>query len=181
MRRRRVLFVGLVVALIVATGTGAMIGASQPDAQRGFHFDSQAGTPTTSTTKTQILIMVGTGTFEVGGGDVEGGGVFQIIDNTTSVPKTILSFGTWQAESLVSYSEVGTYGAYASGTAVMSIVLTLSNGSHLSAMLTIVCNIGAAGLKTGMAEGIYVVIGSTSYNPVAGLTIFDTFGQESGD
>ncbi len=122
--------------------------------------------------------MVGTGTFEVGGGEVDGGGVFQIITNTVTIPKPIVSFGTWEAASLVSYNEIGTYGAYASGTAMMEITLTLSDGTQIPATLTVVCNIGAAGLSTGAVEGIYVVEGGTSFTPVAGLTVFSTIGGD---
>ncbi len=181
MWRSRILLVSLMVGLLVATGSGALLvrPAGGADAERGFHFDAQAGTG--GSTPTQIIIMVGTGTFEIGGGDVNGGGIFQIIDNTAPVPKTILAFGTWEAMALVSYNELGTYGAYASGTAIMNIKLTMSDGSHMAASLTVVCNIGAAGLTTGKAEGIYVTIGSTSFTPFAGLTIFDTIGGEGGD
>ncbi len=176
----RGLLVMVVFALALATAEAALVRPSRADAQRGFHFDAQAGTPMDLKVKTQILIMVGTGTFEVGDRGAEGGGVFQIIDNTTKVPKTILSFGTWQARSLVSYSEVGTYGAYAAGTAVMNIVLSLSAGTRVPATLTVVCNIGPAGLINPGApeEGISVVIGTTSFGPVAGLTIFDTIGED---
>ncbi len=170
---------GSLIVLALAAAGGALVRPAQATTQRGFHFDSQTGTPTTSMKKAQILIMVGTGTFEPNGGAAQGGGDFEIFDNTTSVPKTILSSGTWNAVSLVSWTELGTYGVFASGTAVMNIVLTLAGGVHISATLTVVCNIGAAGLNTGMEEGIYVTIGSTSYNPVAGLTIFDVIGSSA--
>jgi len=122
--------------------------------------------------------MSGTGSFDKGSLSLnEGGGIFQIFDFSSAVPKTVLASGTWEATSLASYSEAGTWGGFASGFAVLNIVLTSTDGTTQAATLKINCNLGPAGLSTAFGpEGITVVIGSSTLSVFMGLTVFDVIG-----
>jgi len=125
--------------------------------------------------------MSGTGSFDKDSLSLnEGGGIFQIFDFSSAgppPPKTVLASGTWEATSLVSYSEAGTWGGFASGLAVLNIVLTSTDGTTQAATLTIKCDLGPAGLSAGPGpEGITVLIGSSTLSALSGLTVFDVIG-----
>jgi hypothetical protein len=99
--------------------------------------------------------MNGSGTFSPSQKFVTGGGSYVHIDGATPVPQTIIDAGTWTPTSLVSFTLAGTYGVLASGIVTMLIALhqTIPIATALSATLTVVCNIGPAGLMTGQEEG----------------------------
>ncbi len=174
-----VIVIALVVFIVSGLSIAQIVKPAKAQQERAFHFQANAG----STTTPQVIIMFGTGSFDLGGRPVKGGGIFQIFDNTGPNPspggtaKTILASGTWQADNLVSYNEVGTWGELAAGTAVMNINLVLSNGTTEPATLTVVCSLAPAGLLTGTPGGITVTIGSNTFTPVGGLTVFDVLGD----
>jgi hypothetical protein len=170
----------LVVFIISGLAITQTVKPANAQQQRAFHFQANAGS--TTTTPPQVIIMFGTGSFDTAG-RVKGGGIFQIFDSTSPTPKTILASGTWEADNLVSYTEVGTWGELAAGTAVMNINLVLSTGTTQPATLTVFCNLGPAGLfnhnpdGTIAPEGITVTIGGNTLTPVGGLTVFDVLGS----
>ncbi len=169
-----IIVIALVVFIVSGLTIAQIVRPANAQQERAFHFQANAGS--TTTTPPQVIIMFGTGSFDRDGGPVKGGGIFQIFNSSSPTPKIILASGTWQAGNLVSYTEVGTWGVFAAGTAVMNINLVLSNGTSEPARLTQVCNIGPAGLSTGTPEGITVVIGGDTLTPVNGLTVFDVLG-----
>lgn len=112
-----------------------------------------------------------------------GGGSFNHFDNASSVPKTLLAFGTWKAKHLISFGLIGDYGALAAGLLEMGIDLIPVGGPVTPATLKVVCNIGAAGLKTGEEEGATLTIPGAPFGPFApvansALSLFTTGVEE---
>ncbi len=153
---------GLVVAPAVSPARG--------DAQRGFHFVATAVIGSTD-----LVIMDGSGHFDVADGEVQGGGGFTHVDTTaTTTPLPIKASGTWHAERIMTYTEVGTYGSFAAGTLVVGIVLVTLDGTDIPATLTVVCNISPAGLDTGAKEGITLSVHGSTFTPgPVGSSTFD--------
>ena len=164
---------------------GSFIKPAHAQIPRGFHFMSLAGIPagSTPTTATEMIVMSGNGVFQVnqGAGNVQGGGTFNHVNNAAPLPKPLLGSGTWQAISVVSYVEAGTYGAQAAGTLVVNIELFAASGAEIPATLTVNCHIPFVPLEVPGSgpEGITINIGSTTFSPVAGLTVFDVLQQNS--
>ncbi len=157
--------------LLLITALGNVTRVSAQDNQRGFTFDVR------SALGSNVIIINGDGVVSSSG--VEGGGSFTIFTDTGSAPKPIVAFGTWKATSLVSFTEIGTYGAHAAGTLVMDVVLTLADGTEIPGTMTFVCNLGPAGLFTGSTEGVTLAAGTLgTFTPTtAGLTVFSTQPQ----
>ncbi len=117
--------------------------------------------------------------------EVVGGGSFNHFDNASTVPKTLLAFGTWKAKHLVSFHLIGTYGALAAGILEMEIHLIPVGGLVTPATVRVACSIGAAGLDAGEAEGATLTIPGAPFGPFfpvanAALSIFTT-GEEHRD
>ncbi len=118
---------------------------------------------------------------KVTGPQVVGGGSFNIFDQNSAVPRTLLSFGTWKARRLVSFNLIGTYGAFAAGILEIELDLVPEGQPVTPATAKLVCNIGPAGLFTGQPEGVTLTIpGSTfgPFTPLTGLTVFSTGVEE---
>jgi len=98
-------------------------------------------------------------------GQVVGGGSFNLVIDTSPVPKTIESWGTWKARSLTDFGLIGRYGAIAAGTLEIEIDLIPRGGPVTPATLEIHCNLGAAGLSTGEEEGYVLSIPGTDFVP----------------
>ncbi len=158
-------------AVLLILGTPAWAGT------RVFTFVSfsQAATinPGTPTEVVPRVGMVGSGTFDVAEGEVQGGGTFVLFNNSSTVPKPkpIILTGKWVATKIVSYTNkdasgvpFGSYDHIQSAILVLRIDLHLDNGAVISgATLTIICNIGAAGADTGQPEGYKLTIPGTSF------------------
>jgi hypothetical protein len=102
--------------------------------------------------------------------EVEGGGHFNVIVDTSPVPKTIVASGTWKAKSLKSFTLIGTYGAVAAGILEMKIDLVPDEGSVVEGTLRVACDIAAAGLDSGEEEGFVLDVPGTQF------TVGGTFG-----
>ena len=131
--------------------------------------------------------------------DVEGGGNFNIVIETSPVPKKIVASGTWKAKRLMSFTLIGTYGALAAGILEMKVDLVQSKGPVMEATLRVVCSIAAAGLDAGEEEGFVLDIPGTQFTqggtfgpfepfhqvvggPTMGLSVFDRLKEdEDGD
>jgi hypothetical protein len=123
----------------------------------------------------------------VDGGDIEGVGSYNLFDNASAVPKTILSAGTWEATGLNSLNLVGQWGAFESAIVDMQINLLqiIPSEAVIAARLVVPCNIPAAGLSTGEEEGFFLTIPGAAegtYSPLSppiGGSVFMLF--EGGD
>ncbi len=106
-----------------------------------------------------FMTMTGSGRFNAD--LVEGGGAYQFFDANTEVPRTLLGSGQWQAVRVINWSMVegdnpNPYGVNAAGVLDLEILMFPldEGGEGTPATLRIVCNVGIAGLMTGLAEGI---------------------------
>ncbi len=146
------------------------------EGQTNFHFIalSLAGPPGTPTAQQHSLIMGGQGRFNPDrvGSQVEGGGVFVHFTSPGAnpppggTPLPVVASGSWAARLLVSYKQIGMYGAAAAG--VLDMVIDLhreipSKAVIRGATLKVVCNIGPAGLVTGEREGFFLSIPGTDF------------------
>lgn len=149
--------------------------------ETNFHFVSITQANTIDGVQHRINIA---GTGKVSPGQVEAHGSFNHFNNmSTTVPKALLAFGTWKARRLVSFKQIGTYGALAAGVLEMEIDLIPVEGPVTAAKLTVVCNLQAAGLFTGLEEGPHLeVLGAPfgTFTPVncSGCTDFTTLVEE---
>ncbi len=123
--------------------------------------------------------MTGSGTFSAERGEVQGGGNYVRDNAAEPVPRTVLDFGTWLATDIVSFDLVpdGTFGRITAGVLVLRIRLFSDvDGSVSTATLRLICNIGDAGITTGLTEGFRLTIDNTSFgefeplSPPLGLT-----------
>lgn len=115
------------------------------------------------------------GTGRIEGSDVEGSGTFNLWTTETN-PATLRAAGTWQAERLVSFRhDFGTFGTIVAGIAELDITLmrAVPSPAAIPARLRLICNIGAANISTGEAEGFVLRVGDVVFTPFgAGLTGF---------
>jgi len=112
---------------------------------------SQASAPALGLTQPRIG-MNGAVTFDPHARWVKGGGGYELFDNARPVPKPLVLTGQWQAKEFVNYDTkgLGSYGLIQPG--ILILTGDFENlGTGLS--LTLVCNVGAAGLLTGEEEG----------------------------
>lgn len=150
----------------------AMLGMLAPPVEaqmRGvnFHFTTVASAG--SGANAHLLASFGQGHFEPRpGARVQGTGGYFLFRPAASPPFPLVGSGRWEARMLVSYKQLGTYGIAASGLA--EIVADLYQGVPASAvmrgaLLTIVCNIAAAGLMNpGEIEGVKWSIPGTDFS-----------------
>jgi hypothetical protein len=186
MDRRVFLKKASLTTVVTASGLGGLSGVAWAHGGRiNLHFltfsANTAGTP-------DLLAMSGDGHVTPGG--VVGSGSFVHLDPSTGVPATILGEGTWKAKRLISFHEEGRWGVFLSGTVVMDIRLVLEGGAPAAAKLTMNCNLGPAGISTGLPEGIFLEIPSlgAEFEPTTfpgsgfpfGLTVFTTVNEERG-
>lgn len=92
-----------------------------------------------------------------------------------SAPSTVVASGTWKVKDLEDFTTIGSFGAIIAGVADMEILLLPDGGPAVPATLKVVCNIPAAGLFTGLAEGVQVVTTTPPVSfstAVAGITTY---------
>jgi len=107
-------------------------------------------------------------------------GSYNIYIDTSPVPKTIFSSGTWRGGRLNVFQLDGTYGALAAGHLGMGIDLVPSKGPVMPATITIRCNIGAAGFTTEPFEGFVLSIPGTDFVPGGTFGPFMPFEPVAG-
>ncbi len=177
--------------LPLADGVGAWAGD-----EKKARFDvvalSAAGPPPSAGHAQHRVLLHGCGTFE--SDEAEGGGAFAHFLFPGSNPPPggsplpLIASGTWKADGRADFRSIGNYGVLGAGILEMDIVLLRETPSEaeLPARLRIVCNIGAAGLDTGHAEGFTLGIPGTPFaprgeigpfRPVTGLTLFAAGGE----
>ena len=121
------------------------------------------------------IIMAGTGKF--GPQHVTGGGSFTHFDGASPVPQTVLASGIWRAKRLISFTEEGEWGSqFISGMLEMTVILVAEFPSRavVPATLLVNCNIGPAGLSTGLPEGFFLTIEGAPFSPFEPATFPDT-------
>ena len=96
--------------------------------------------------------MQGAGTFKPAARHVNGGGSYVLFDQAEDVPKPLVASGRWEARRFVSYTtkDLPSYGTIQPGILVMTADV---EGIGRGLTLTVVCNVGPAGLSTGEEEG----------------------------
>ena len=110
------------------------------------------------------LILTGSGTF--GSRYVFGGGSWSHSDANQPAPRELISSGMWRAKSLMSWTPLNPpdnpFGQVVAGVLVMEVTLYPKEGPlqglELPAILTVVCNVPAAGNVTGMPDGTILEI-----------------------
>jgi hypothetical protein len=134
------------------------------------------------------VAMAGSG--RVTHNSVVAAGSYTHFDLNASVPKPVLSSGTWTATRLVSLHLIGTWGALAAGVIDLEVELheDVPGTTIWPASLEIVSNIGSAGLFVpGKDVGLTLTIPGAGYGPFVsfgpfplaeGLTVFSV-GSES--
>lgn len=185
MDRRAFLKKAGLTTLATTSGLGALAGVAGAHAEQiNFHFltisANRAGTP-------DGLAMSGDGHVTADG--VAGSGSF-LHFLPGPPPAEIVGQGTWKARRLVSFHEEGRWGIFLSGTAVMEVVLVPEGGGRIPAELTVNCNLGPAGISTGLPEGVFLDIPTLDgrFEPTTfpdtpfplGLTVFTTVVEERG-
>ena len=131
------------------------------------------------------LFMTGSGEFSLE--DVKGGGSFDHRDGNSGVPQTILGTGMWEVKRVIGFTKIddpnNPFGQIIAGILDLEIRLFLDGGPKkgVLANLKIVCNVGPAGIFTGLPEGIFLEIpdAGLSFEPIItpdgsplGLTAF---------
>jgi hypothetical protein len=143
---------------VAAASFPGVLGAKAAFAGRpnGHHYGvfvafSQASAPAGGLT-TPRMGMNGALTFDPQAHWVKGGGNFQLFDQAEPVPKPLVAHGLWKAKDFVDYDTLG-LGSYAEiQPGILKLTADLP-GVGTGLMLTLVCNVGPAGLSTGEEEG----------------------------
>ena len=112
---------------------------------------SQASAPAGGLTTPRIG-MNGEGTFDPHAGWVKGGGTYQLFDQAHAIPKPLVAHGLWEAKDFVDYDTKGLASYGEIQPAILELKADLE-GLGTGLMMTLVCNVGAAGLSTGEEEG----------------------------
>ncbi len=160
------------LALVVLLASGNMsptlvTSASAASPRVGFRFVSNSRTATVEGVR---YLAQFNGNGKITSSEVEGGGRFNLVIDTSPVPKKIVASGTWKAKSLRSFTLIGTYGALAAGILEMKVNLVPDRGPKVEATLRVVCDLAAAGLDAGEEEGFVLDIPGTQF------TVGGTFG-----
>jgi hypothetical protein len=122
----------------------------------------------------ELFIANGDGSFNSAQAQAQGS--FNHVEVAAAPPFPLLGSGTWKSKRLVEWAPNGVYGAHASGTLVLEIVLVPNAGDRIDALLTVNCNLGPAGLFTGLPESIIVELPGATFGPdnLIGATLFST-------
>ena len=160
------------LALLVLLASGDMTptlvtSASAASPRAGFRFVSNSRTATVAGVR---YLAQFNGNGKITPSKVVGGGRFNLVIDTSPVPKTIVASGTWKAKSLRSFSLIGTYGELAAGILEINVDLVPDRGPVVEATLRLVCDLAAAGLDAGEEEGFVLDIPGTPF------TLGGTFG-----
>ena len=153
----------IAAASLPLSGVKAALADSSND-HRVYDLVSMSQAPATSAGVLPRMGLRGCGTFNAEAGWVKGGGSFDLFDQNSSTPKTIIVAGTWEPTEFVSYT---TLRLPSYGNIQPSVLEVLANLDGIGSGLTLrlICNVGAAGAagSTGQPEG------------------FDLFGTSLGD
>jgi hypothetical protein len=157
--------------------------ANDDDARRRFYFQAVSGQAATISSG-ESIVMSGCGSFSAD--SVRGGGEFVHFDGTKIPSPDFIATGIWRATRVLSFEEIGTWGVGVSGILQLEIKLLPCDGPVVrGATLTVVCNIGPAGLSTGQREGFTLTVpGLTPFSPFSpelGLTLFTRPCDEDED
>ena len=129
-------------------------------------------------TPTEAMVMEGTGIF---GADLpQANGDWQHI--TWPPPSELLGHGLWKKKRLVSYEKgFGSFGEIEASILTLDIRMLPHEDTGVdpfTARLKIACNVGPAGLLTGLPEGFFLTLpGGPTFEPAAsplGLTHIST-------
>lgn len=145
-------------------------GESGKHSRQNFHFVTVSKAP-----NGDLVVLAGDGTF--GSSEVEGRGIFTHFTPVGSPPFPIVAAGSWEANRVVSFSPVGTYGTITAGILVMSITLH-TDSQEIPATLTVICNVGPGGLQTGEEGGTKLEVSGTTFTQFNGLTAFSNADRE---
>ncbi len=175
---KRILVIAILSVLVVASVSvpvfTSLVRPAHADTERIVHLADVAG----NSLLNEQIIFSGDGGFSADRATVHASGSFTHFNTLGATPKSIIAFGTWTATGFITYSEIGTYGAQASGILVVSINLVTSIGTVVPATLKVVCNVPPGGLSTGSLEGITLTVGGNIFTPVNGVTLFNTVGSD---
>lgn len=165
---RRQFFKSLGIGSVLLTALTTLVtSASAASPPMGFRFVSNSRTATVGGVR---YLAQFNGNGKITDSNVEGGGNFNIVIDTSPVPKKIVASGTWKAKRLMSFKLIGTYGSIAAGILEMKVDLVPSEGPVVEATLRVVCDLAAAGLDSGEEEGFVLDIPGTQF------TVGGTFG-----
>lgn len=161
------------LATLGASADTAWAHDDDQDARR-FYFTALSGQAATLTGGESIA-MAGCGRFDRGA--AKGGGEFVHFDGRTIPSSSFIGTGSWKATRLIRFREVGTWGVAVAGVALLEVKLLPCNGHAIrGATLEIVCNLGPAGISTGLTEGYTLTIPGLApfkaFTPNIGLTLF---------
>lgn len=124
-----------------------------------------------------VMAMSGDGFVNPGQAVANGTFVHFNNDPALPTPKPVLGTGTWKSRRLRSFEEPdpSEWGVFVAGTLVVDIDLVPEGGSRIPAVLTVNCNLGPAGIFTGLPEGFLLEVAGLSFEPFVpplGLTVF---------
>src|SRR3989454_7427018 len=128
------------VAPLAALSGPALLGSLAPSALAegaqpvGFRFVSNSRTATVGGVR-HLAQLNGDGL--VTAAQVVASGSFNLVIDTSPVPKTIESSGTWKARRLIGVELIGTYGAIAAGMVAMEIDLVPTSAPVVPAILEV--------------------------------------------
>ena len=157
--------IGVVGALGIPTTVFADDDDDHGREARVFTFVSFSQAPTVVGGVQHRIAMQGHGHFraEAGNGKVSGRGSYVNVDQASPIPKTLLSFGKWEAEELLSYDTKGlsSYGNIQPSILTIRATLLPQGAEEIVGVtLELICNVGALGAagSTGVAEGFNLTI-----------------------
>jgi hypothetical protein len=150
--------------------------------RRRFYFDALSGRAATIGGG-ETIAMTGCGSFTQH--SVRGGGEFVHFDGTKIPSPDFIATGSWKAARFLSFEEIGTWGVAVAGILVLEIKLQPCDGPVIrGATLTVVCNLGPAGIITDpfQQEGFTLSVPGSApfraFTPNVGLTLFTRHCEE---
>ncbi len=165
---------GVLVALIAAGASGALVRVARPDGgETAFYFS--VGTKNTATTGAFVagdfLVIFGSGTF--GDGGVDGTGVFSIFTGQPPTSTNSVASGTWTATQFVSFVSFGVLNLRTEGgKLVILVTLSFDDGSSVAGVtLTMTCRVGTVPAGSP-AEGVTLSGPIVFDHSVTGITTF---------
>jgi len=173
MHRGTVVLIGVLVGLIAATASGALLRVGGSDAgETAFYFSvATKNTAATGTFAGDFIAIFGSGTF--GDNSVDGTGVFSISTGLPPSSSNSVASGTWTATQFVSFVSFGIANLRAEGgILVIRVSLSFDDGSTTSGVtLTTTCHVGTVP-PGSPAEGVTLSGPVVFDHSVAGITTF---------
>ena len=158
---KRALFALFAATALSVPLTGSVAAQVEIPDPLGFRWMSVAANTAEGTTDSVVL----SGSGWVIDGEVTANGSYNH-GAGGDTPADLVSYGTWQADSLVSLEIIGIHGGLAAGTIVMEVTLFPVDGEPVPATLTMNCNIPPADMFTGLPEGFILEVGDTTFEPI---------------